>query len=68
MEKIIRITLRWENNKFFEMKQKEENNPDNVVIHVDEDGHITDDWGSISRICSDALTRHLKQVGDEMAS
>lgn len=62
----IDITLKWENQKFFEMTQKEDANPKITTIRVEENSDIGGLWQNIANICQNDFARHIARAGDEM--
>ena len=64
----VEITIKWQNDGYFEMSQKVDNGDPIVDIRVEENGDIAGQWGAITKICRNCIDRVLKQAGDEMVT
>lgn len=62
----INLIIRWENDNFFEMKSKKDDEETQTIIRMDENAHLNNLWGSVTKICSSYMDKILGQIGDEM--
>jgi len=60
------IRLEWENNNFFEMGGKFNDDGFITIIRVEENGCIELLWSNISAVCKSYLAKQLDHIGDEM--
>ena len=65
-EKEVELTLKWENNKSFEMTETS-NGVTKTVIKTEENDHLADMWQSTSTACLDYMDAVLRMIGGEMA-
>ncbi len=60
------LTFRWENENFFELKCKEDELTDIVVIHIDENACIQDLWPHVESVCKSFISKRLELMGNQM--
>ena len=62
----IQLTIRWENDQFFEMKVKPDDGDGNVVLRMDENTYLPALWSDVTKICSNYFKKIMEQIGNEM--
>ena len=62
----IRLDLNFENDKYFEMSSKKDDEEAIKVIRCDENGNIKELWPYIERLCKQHVEIVLKEIGDIM--
>jgi hypothetical protein len=67
LKKIV-MTVKWENQKSFQLDAKEDDLTDITIVKVEEDGCIKELWSNVEAICRIYLDKTLKEIGDEMKS
>lgn len=62
----LTIDLKWENDNFFEVTAKKDDEEKKTVIRMDENTHLPALWVDITKICANYLHKVLEQIGNEM--
>ena len=66
-EKVITITLKYENSGHFRMNSTGGNGEQPIVVcHIQENGNIAECWPDVEKICDSYFKSKLKEIGDEM--
>ena len=65
-EQEMEVTFKWENDNFFSMDTKKNDDPKIIDIKVEENAHIYQVWPTIQKACVIRLTQILSDIGEEM--
>lgn len=65
-EGTIVITLRWENQEFFEATSKKDDGDTITIVRVEEDGNIAAVWPHVGDIIKEQIRRDLDTIGSDM--
>ncbi len=60
------LILEWENDKFFEMRSKKDNDSPILVIRTEENTHYADTRVFLENVCRTFFEKKLKEIGDLM--
>ena len=64
--KEIEVTISWENDNFFEIKEKEDGGDTIIVGRFEEDGELNVMWTSIQKTMELYFKAILTRIGEEM--
>ncbi len=64
--KTEKYTFNWENGKSFELKCKEDDKTEILVVRVEENSNMNEIWPSVEAVCTKFILNHLTTIGNEM--
>jgi len=65
-EQEIKIFLKWENNNFFKLETKKNEDPKVTDIRIEENAKIEVIWSAIQSACLSRVNQILSDIGEEM--
>lgn len=68
MEHKVRVLIKWENDNFFQVTSKKDDEEEVLIVRVEENATLDKIWESVQAIVEISGKKTMKKIYDEMHS
>ncbi len=68
MEHVVEVEIKWENDKYFEISEKEDGGDTLIIGRFEENGELNAMWALIQKTMELYFKTILTRIGEEMKS